>query len=446
MSKTVLLVGTRKGCFVLESDADRRDWKLRGPYCEGWPVYHAIYDPDSRRRSTPPPRASGTARRSGGAATSARRGTLSSEGLAYDDEAAARSRRSRRSPSAHGRAARRRRGAGHLREPRRRRDLVAALDARRRSRAARSWDDPANQPPGHLGISALMLDPDDADALLGDRAGRRPVRDDRRRRSRGRRATAGLRADWPREHEEVGFCVHKLVRSPVDGERMYQQNHVGMHRSDDAGQSWTEITEGLPTEFGFAAADAPARPRHVLRRSRSTRVTAGRCPTARRRSGARATPARAGSRSTTACRSATRTSACCARGWRSTRYDTPGLYFGTSTGPGVRERRRGRQLERDRELPAGDLVGRGRGRRLSHGRRPPPVDAARRSSRGCRAGSTSTRRPSATRSTQLDERWPGLRDRLCEPGPALRPHIHVYVDRRARGARHAARASARAST
>jgi molybdopterin converting factor small subunit len=30
---------------------------------------------------------------------------------------------------------------------------------------------------------------------------------------------------------------------------------------------------------------------------------------------------------------------------------------------------------------------------------------------------------------QLDERWPGLRDRLCEPGPALRRHIHVYVDR-----------------
>ena len=29
---------------------------------------------------------------------------------------------------------------------------------------------------------------------------------------------------------------------------------------------------------------------------------------------------------------------------------------------------------------------------------------------------------------ELDERWPGLRDRLCEPGPALRMHIHVYVD------------------
>jgi molybdopterin converting factor small subunit len=30
---------------------------------------------------------------------------------------------------------------------------------------------------------------------------------------------------------------------------------------------------------------------------------------------------------------------------------------------------------------------------------------------------------------RLDERWPGLRDRLCEPGPAIRPHIHFYVDR-----------------
>ena len=30
---------------------------------------------------------------------------------------------------------------------------------------------------------------------------------------------------------------------------------------------------------------------------------------------------------------------------------------------------------------------------------------------------------------QLDERWPGVRDRLCEPGPVIRPHIHVYVDR-----------------
>ena len=45
MPTTVLLVGTRKGCFLLESDEARRDWSVRGPFCEGWPVYHAIHDP-----------------------------------------------------------------------------------------------------------------------------------------------------------------------------------------------------------------------------------------------------------------------------------------------------------------------------------------------------------------------------------------------------------------
>jgi sulfur-carrier protein len=34
---------------------------------------------------------------------------------------------------------------------------------------------------------------------------------------------------------------------------------------------------------------------------------------------------------------------------------------------------------------------------------------------------------------RLEERWPGLRDRLCEPGPSLRQHIHVYVDRERAG-------------
>ena len=45
--------------------------------------------------------------------------------------------------------------------------------------------------------------------------------------------------------------------SPVDTSRMYQQNHCGMHRSDDGGLSWVEITDGLPTDFGFAAAAHP---------------------------------------------------------------------------------------------------------------------------------------------------------------------------------------------
>src|SRR2546421_12564343 len=46
MPKIVLLVGTRKGLFVLESE-DRRDWSMRGPYCEAWPIYHAVHDAGS---------------------------------------------------------------------------------------------------------------------------------------------------------------------------------------------------------------------------------------------------------------------------------------------------------------------------------------------------------------------------------------------------------------
>jgi hypothetical protein len=45
--RIVLAVGTRKGCFLLESDERRRDWEVRGPFCDGWPVYHAVVDEDS---------------------------------------------------------------------------------------------------------------------------------------------------------------------------------------------------------------------------------------------------------------------------------------------------------------------------------------------------------------------------------------------------------------
>ena len=40
-------VGTKKGAFILESDAARRDWSIRGPLCEGWPVHDLIVEPAS---------------------------------------------------------------------------------------------------------------------------------------------------------------------------------------------------------------------------------------------------------------------------------------------------------------------------------------------------------------------------------------------------------------
>ena len=48
MTKRVrLLVGTKKGAFILESDEARRDWSVRGPMCEGWPVHDIIVEPGS---------------------------------------------------------------------------------------------------------------------------------------------------------------------------------------------------------------------------------------------------------------------------------------------------------------------------------------------------------------------------------------------------------------
>ena len=40
-----LLVGTTKGAFVLDGDAERSRWAVRGPYCDGWPINHVIGDP-----------------------------------------------------------------------------------------------------------------------------------------------------------------------------------------------------------------------------------------------------------------------------------------------------------------------------------------------------------------------------------------------------------------
>jgi photosystem II stability/assembly factor-like uncharacterized protein len=254
MPKTVLLVGTRKGCFLLESDADRRDWTLRGPFCEGWPVYHAIYDASSGAIF-----AAAASEWHGSAVWRStdlgETWTLSSEGLAYDADGDRKLSKVSTLAAKDGRVLVGVEAPGIF-ESRDGGDTWSVLSTLAGQPGSELWDDPANQPPGHLGISALMFDTDDSTRFwaIVQGVGVFETTDDAATWTPRNR---GLRADWPRPHEEVGFCVHKLVRSRVDPDRMYQQNHVGMHRSDDGGHSWVEITEGLPTEFGFAAATHP---------------------------------------------------------------------------------------------------------------------------------------------------------------------------------------------
>jgi photosystem II stability/assembly factor-like uncharacterized protein len=73
----------------------------------------------------------------------------------------------------------------------------------------------------------------------------------------------GVRADFfgnPPNYPESGQCVHHAGMHPAMPQRLYQQNHCGVYRSDDAGRNWTEISDGLPSDWGLAMAIHPHNP------------------------------------------------------------------------------------------------------------------------------------------------------------------------------------------
>ncbi len=65
----------------------------------------------------------------------------------------------------------------------------------------------------------------------------------------------GVRAQFlppDQQYPEWGQCVHKIVSHPANPQRMFLQNHWGLYRSDNGGDSWTDIANGVPSDFGFA--------------------------------------------------------------------------------------------------------------------------------------------------------------------------------------------------
>ena len=71
----------------------------------------------------------------------------------------------------------------------------------------------------------------------------------------------GVRAQFlPDKYPEFGQCVHKIAQHPSRPERLYLQNHWGLYRSDDAGDSWQDIARGVPSDFGFCLAVHPHDP------------------------------------------------------------------------------------------------------------------------------------------------------------------------------------------
>ena len=256
MAETVLLlIGTKKGAFIAESVDGRRNWQLREPFCETWPMNHVVADP-----------ASGTIYAGGGnewfgpAVWRSRdlgaTWTHSSEGLAYAEGEEPVKAVWSISASDGGLLA----GvqpAGLFRSDDGG-DTWTHLDGLQKHPSRPHWQ------AGGAGLilHSLVVHPDDANRIwIGiSAAGVFHTADGG---ATWEPRNRGTRADFMPEgqnYPEFGQCVHNLVLAPGTSERLYQQNHCGMYRSEDGGLNWQSIEKGLPSTFGFPAAAHPTDP------------------------------------------------------------------------------------------------------------------------------------------------------------------------------------------
>jgi hypothetical protein len=128
------------------------------------------------------------------------------------------------------------------------------------------WDEPSRpqwQPGGGgLCLHSISTWPGDPDRLaIGISAAGVWLSDDGG--SSWRRGNQGIVPRYLPEDtppDEVALCVHRLRRSAVRPERIFMQFHGGVYRSDDAGESWNDIAPGLPSDFGFPLAIDPVDP------------------------------------------------------------------------------------------------------------------------------------------------------------------------------------------
>jgi len=78
-------------------------------------------------------------------------------------------------------------------------------------------------------------------------------------------ANVGIKVNFlPDPWPEFGQCVHKVATHPASPDRFFAQNHHGVYRSDDAGDTWVSIADGLPADFGFPIVVHPHDPDTVF--------------------------------------------------------------------------------------------------------------------------------------------------------------------------------------
>jgi photosystem II stability/assembly factor-like uncharacterized protein len=244
--KTVLLVGTRKGAFILESNAGRKKWTTRGPLCEGWPIHAMAIDPASRTVFA----AGGSGWYGPAVWRSDDLGegwTHSSAGLSYGDDGP-------KIETVWGVA--QKNGTVYA--------GVEPAGLFRSDDGGATWshvDGLTKHPtrdkwqPGGGGLCLHSIVPhptDDNRVWVGISAvGTFETRDGGKTwETRNRGVRAGFLPP-EEQYPEFGQCVHKVVLAADGGERLFQQNHSGVFRSSDGGREWQDITAGLPSTFGF---------------------------------------------------------------------------------------------------------------------------------------------------------------------------------------------------
>jgi photosystem II stability/assembly factor-like uncharacterized protein len=255
-----VLAGTRKGAFVLTSDGTRKQWEVSGPHFAGWEIYHvkgSPADPDRLYASQSSGWSGQVIQRSddGGA-------TWAPVGNQFDYQGA---------PGTHQWYD----GTPHPWEFARVWHLEPSLDDPdvvyagvedaglfRSDDGGQSWQElpklrghesgPSWQPgAGGMCLHTILLDPlrqgrmfaaiSAAGAFRSDDAGQT-----------WRPINQGLQSEGiPDPDAEVGHCVHRLAMHPSRPEVLFMQKHWDVMRSDNGGESWREISGNLPSDFGF---------------------------------------------------------------------------------------------------------------------------------------------------------------------------------------------------
>jgi photosystem II stability/assembly factor-like uncharacterized protein len=261
MAKVRLLIGTRKGAFVLTSDERRKSWKVEGPYFAGWEVYHVNGSPaDPNRLFAAQSRGwfGQVVQRSddGGQTWQAVGNEFHYEGTPgthkwYDntDHPYEFARVWHLEPS--------------LDDP----DTVYAgvedaslfrstdggkaweeLPALRNHPSSPSWNPGA----GGLCLHTIILDSTHPERIITAISSAGAFRSDDTGKS-WRPINHGLRSEYiPDPDAEIGHCVHSIAMHPSHPDVLFMQKHWDVMRSDNAGDEWHEISGDLPTDFGFA--------------------------------------------------------------------------------------------------------------------------------------------------------------------------------------------------